>query len=1149
MAADEHTHGDPARGAASLTELLQLRARHQPERLGYRYLVDGETEEQVLTYAGADERARAIGAAIAAAGGGPGSRVLLVLPPGLDYVVSVFGCLRARTVAVPVYPPDPFRLGRSLGRVTAVVRDAEPVVALTIAPLLGYLESLTAQAPELAGLRWVAVDEVPAADVADRDDVVAAPDDLAVLQYTSGSTAQPRGVMLSHRNLLHNSDLIQQIFRTTPDSQGLVWLPPYHDMGLIGGLVQPLYAGCPVTLMSPLHFLEQPLRWLRAISRYRTTASGGPNFAFELCARRAQGEDLSGLDLSTWEVAFNGAEPIRPGALARFGEAFRDTGFRPSAFLPCYGLAEATLIVSGARGLTVVDVDGEALRRNEVRPAADDRATQLVACGTGGIDQQITVVDGDTLEPSDAGRVGEIWVSGPSVAGGYWRNPGETDRVFGARTAAGAGPFLRTGDLGFVHDGGLVVTGRSKDVIIVRGRNHYPQDIEETAEHAHPALRPGCTAAFTLGPDAGTGPDGSEQLVVVLEVRRRHEDVDVEQVVVQVREAVAAEHGLQVRSVVLLSAGGTPKTSSGKVQRWLCRDRLRSGELPVLGRGGPAPEPVAAPEPAPSTIRSLPPGDRAPAVVDWLRERVSELLGTSAVAIDPGRSLTGSGLDSLAVTQLRHRIGTDLGVQCQLRLLLGGRTLTAVAAALDEAMTAPSDVRTEPAAGAVASAFARGEHVVPLSHGQRWMWLVGRVDPTDTRYNLAAALRLPAATDAAALQRALAVLVARHPALRTTFPVRGHEPAQVVHAEASVEVRVRDMGDSTDEALVRRFARSAARPFDLAAGPLLRVELHRGASRDALLLMVHHMVVDFLSLARLARELGELYDDCVHGRAPLADAPTLTYPDVVLAQQLLLADGAAVEPLARYWDDQIRGGVPPLGFSASAPGGTRRIVVPAQLDRRIRETAAREHVTLYMLLLAALQTVLHQRTGLAELVIGASTSGRDHPGYAEVVGCCTNPVPLRSRMGAEEPFRALLARTRDRVIGALEHQDYPMMVLAERHRATLRGRALFEALFTFNRGPDADLAAAATTGLAGTFQLGPLTVETIPLPPGDGVVPIEVVMAETAGGLHGLLRHGPGVLDDAGADALVAHLLDALDAVAADPSVPASALAPRVLAV
>src|SRR6266536_714029 len=548
-------------GIGTVAELLRARAEDQPDRLGYTFLADGETEELELTYGQADLRARAIAASLRDAGATPGDRAVLLLPPGLDYVNAFFGCLYAGVVAVPVYPPDPFQLERTLPRLLAILHDAGPVVALTISPLLGYLDELTGRAPELDALRWVAVDDVADLAATDGGPATVEPDATAMLQYTSGSTSAPKGVMLSHGNLLHNSGLIQHLFRTTPQSRGASWLPPYHDMGLIGGLIQPLYAGCPVVLMSPLHFLQDPACWLRAIDRFQVTATGGPNFAYDLCVRKLDPGEIARLDLSSWRVAFNGAEPIRPETLRRFADTFAPSGFRADAFLPCYGLAEATLIVAGASG-----------------PSARAAAAGAVA------------------------------------------SPVSVARVAGQDQGT---PFLRTGDLGFRHDGGLVVTGRLKDLIIVRGQNHYPQDIEQTAERAAPVLRPGCTAAF-LVEDGGY--DGG--LVLVHEVRRQSGAVDVAHLAARIRQAVAEEHGLQVHTVVLLRSGGMPKTSSGKVQRGLCRDRFRSAELPEIGRSEPTPA-TPADDAAPSAGQVLcaPPERRAGMLEGYLRGQVAAVSG------------------------------------------------------------------------------------------------------------------------------------------------------------------------------------------------------------------------------------------------------------------------------------------------------------------------------------------------------------------------------------------------------------------------------------------------------------------------------------------------------------------------------------------
>ncbi|HEV7785623.1 MAG TPA: fatty acyl-AMP ligase, partial [Thermoanaerobaculia bacterium] len=453
--------------------MLRARAEERPNQAAFTFLTDGETEAGRLTYAELDFRARAVAAALREAVP-PGERALLLYPPGLDFIVAFFGCLYAGVVAVPAYPPRPN--DRSQARLRAIARDAEPRVALSTSATLSGLAGLAAMAPELAAVRWMATDAL-ASGVSDRQLSEPSPESIAFLQYTSGSTAEPKGVEVTHANLLHNERMIGAAFEQDESSVVVGWLPLYHDMGLIGTVLQPLHAGGRCVLMSPLAFLQRPMRWLEVISRYRGTTSGGPNFAYELCVRKATPEALAGLDLTSWRVAFNGAEPVRAETLERFAGTFAPCGFRPEAFYPCYGLAEATLFVAGGvpgRRPRIAEVEAAALERNEVVSIAgsDRGARRLVSSGRPWMGQRIVVADPETGAACPPGRVGEIWIAGSSVARGYWRNPEATTHDFGAHLAGPGsdGPFLRTGDLGFVADGELYVTGRLKDLIILRGR-------------------------------------------------------------------------------------------------------------------------------------------------------------------------------------------------------------------------------------------------------------------------------------------------------------------------------------------------------------------------------------------------------------------------------------------------------------------------------------------------------------------------------------------------------------------------------------------------------------------------------------------------------------------------------------------------------
>ena len=564
-------------GPSNLVDLLRHRASHQAHDRAFTYLVDGETEEVLLSYQALDRQARAVAAKLQAMNL-VGQRALLLYPAGLDFIVAFFGCLYAGVVAVPAYPP---RRNRSLSRIQAISDDAEAKIALTTFPVWERVQSVLDQSPDLKKMAWLCTDKLPDGIEQEWQMPDVHGDTLAFLQYTSGSTGTPKGVMLTHANLMHNSASIAYAFEHTRSGSGVFWLPSYHDMGLIGGILQPLYIGQANVLLSPMSFLQKPYRWLKAISRYRCTISGGPNFAYDLCVRKVTPEQRDTLDLSNWCLAFNGAEPVRAETIDQFTKMFEPCGFRREAFYPCYGMAEATLIVSGGFKAALPAVrtfEAEALENNLVVDALADEEEARELVGSGGtlLDQRIVIAHPENLTTLPPDQVGEIWVSGPSVAQGYWNRTDETERTFRAYLKdTGEGPFLRTGDLGFIQGGELFITGRLKDLIIIRGLNHYPQDIELTVGKCHPRLRPGNAAACAVEID------GTERLVIVAEIERRQQR-DLEGVFDAIRRDVSAEHELPVEAVALIKAGSIPKTSSGKIQRHACRQGFLDGSLDTV---------------------------------------------------------------------------------------------------------------------------------------------------------------------------------------------------------------------------------------------------------------------------------------------------------------------------------------------------------------------------------------------------------------------------------------------------------------------------------------------------------------------------------------------------------------------------------------
>jgi acyl-CoA synthetase (AMP-forming)/AMP-acid ligase II len=556
---------------SSLVELLRSRA---DENLDVGFTFERDRHEPVtVTYTELDLEAKRIAAALNRYDA-QRQTVLLLYAPGLDFIAAFFGCLYAGAIAVTAFPP---RFNGNLERLQSIVSNCHPRLGLSNSATLQTLAPQFALDECLSRLSWLdTTSRVEAPESSSWQEPHIDPEDLALIQYTSGSTAAPKGVMLTQANLLHNSRLITTTFGCHSGGMGVSWLPPYHDMGLIGSILQPMHVGAPMVLMSPLSFLQHPVRWLRTISRYpdvATMVSGGPNFAYDFCVRKIKDEDVATLDLKHWDVAYVGAEPIRSETLVAFAEKFGPAGFRYEAFKPCYGLAEATLMVSGVHHTSAPvskAVLAESLQNHRVLPAtAAGPNRNLISCGHNLPDQKIVIVNPESLTQCADGEVGEIWVSGPSVAQGYWEHEAETRATFSAFvTDTGAGPFLRTGDLGFMCEGELFVTGRIKDLIIVEGRNHYPQDIEYTVERSHAAIKPGCCAAFSVDLD------NREQVVVLAEVGHRLLSDELEVVARAVRQAVAEAHDIRLKDVALLKSGNLPKTSSGKIQRHHCRNQF-----------------------------------------------------------------------------------------------------------------------------------------------------------------------------------------------------------------------------------------------------------------------------------------------------------------------------------------------------------------------------------------------------------------------------------------------------------------------------------------------------------------------------------------------------------------------------------------------
>ncbi len=1102
----------------SLVDIFVARAANDGARTAYTFLEEGAIRE-TLTWSELDAAARGVAAALVAHGVESGNRVLISYPAGLGYVLAIVGTLYAGATAVPMPYGTPRRLASRLERVAA---DSEAGCVLAPRAMRGAFVGNT-QSP-LAGLAWLAVEDAQAMDAGTQPPRFPSSDAPAFLQYTSGSVGDPKACVITHRNVLSNEEAIRRAFRHDSRSIVVGWLPLYHDMGLFGNLLQPAFVGCSCVLFSSVEFFEKPLRWLQAITQFRACTSGAPDFAFDLCVRRVTAAEQAGLDLRTWRVAFNGAEPVRADTLRRFSSAFASCGFREEAFYPCYGLAEATLFVAGGEAENaprVLAVDAQALQIDQIREprcAADRR--ELVSCGAASAGGHVAIVDPRGQEPLPEGRIGEIWVSGPNVAAGYFAKEEATRATFGVELRGERHTrYLRTGDLGCLLDGELFVTGRLKDLIILRGRNYYPQDIERAAEQAHSAIRVGGCAAF-LAPVAE-----QEQLVLVCEVEHRRR-LDAAAAADAVRRAIAARLDVGVNTIVFVRPGQVPKTTSGKTRRMECRRLFAEGSLARIESG--------------SRRRSGGPAASASRTRDELSsalaQLLAQLLGRPPEGLPTDCSLAALGLDSLLTARLAEQLERR-GMAVPLAVLHEAESL-------EELVGHCAAARRTDGHSSVSGQCSAPQ---PLTGGQRSLWLHAQLFPQSSAYNLLWAVRLYGTLNVAALRNAFVALQTKHEALRTRVILRDGEPWQRWDA-APVELIEESAHDCSYEQLLHRLRERAARPFELQTmAPIEAVLYSQSDGTRVLLLRAHHIAVDLGGAAILLRDLTSLCE-----RLPDSSSECgVPFGEYVRREHQYLMSAAANVDLA-FWQSQIervaaaRAPLPrdrSTGKARGRTGSTLRLSVSGATERALRRLGQEAGCTAFEVHLALFAIWLAHWSGRSDVVVGVPFAVKEGASFAELVGYCVNVLPVPISVDAGATLRGLLQHVRAVIAGVRRHRRMPLEVVAERAGVPHEpGRpAFFDVAFvwrTLGGGIENSWhTAGAKPTLAGAAG------EILEIMDEEPQFDVALMMTETATGLSTRLVFDAEIFERAAARRAAQRLAALLRAAADDPDAAISKLA------
>jgi amino acid adenylation domain-containing protein len=1045
-----------AQHAQTLVEMLESQASTIGDRTAFRFLHPGKKD--TITYRQLSEKAQVIACELLK-NIRPGERAILLYAPGLEFICVFLGCLYAGVIAVPLYPP----VNKSLvNKLQGIIEDTKPSIILSsseiyrqikklkllkqfnkLRPLQGIIKKTLGDRYNLMEWQfenfiWLVTDRLSKTSQTLWRMPPIDGKNIAFLQYTSGSTSFPKGVMVSHQNLLANLKLIAEAYgvESLPLEFCYSWLPLYHDMGLIGPVLTTLLSGKTAILTSPFRFLKDPYSWLNDLSQLKIAASVAPNFAYDYCIHKVTEEQKQQLNLSYWKIAINGSESIHLSSLEKFYKMFKSCGFKRETFFPNYGLAEATLMVSCKPKNTVykyLSLDKKDFKKGKITITQEGSVKNIVSCGHAY--QELYIVDPNSHQICEENHLGEIWITGPSVAQGYWNNPVESNKIFEAKIKDDTKKrsFLRTGDMGFLHEGELYISGRIKDLILIHGENYYPQDFEITVSEAHPKIRPGCAAAFSIEIAE------NEQLAIVTEIKDSVAENEYQNIAQNILERIEKDHELSVYSIALMPPRGVLKTTSGKIRRSAIKEKMLNKSLSALYWWSHEDISNQSPYVAPSTqIEKL--------VCNELSQVFNKKIGLQ----DNFFSLGG---DSLVAMQLISKIQDEFLIELTPEFFFDHPKVSDLTQTLEKKLKLKQPA-TEPSA-----IYREKEQYLPLSYSQQRLWLLDILSPNNPFYNLAISITINGIINSNALEKALNFVVRRHEILRTSFLQHAGQPYQAVHSDIEILIDKINFSKTSTEQISRYIRSKVEQPFTLAEYPLFRFTLLViSKKKHVFLLMLHHIIADAWSLPIFLKELAIAYNSYITNTQPQLPELPLQYADFSLWQRSETQQLAYQKEL-KYWLTKLSNLKDTLQLLTDKPrpitpsyqGSSVYFSIPEQLATELKQLSQESSVSLFMFFLAIFYILLYRYSQQEDLIIGSPISNRNLAGVKNLIGFFVNIIALRVNCHGDQTFADFLMKVRKTVLEAMNNKNIPFeqVVEAVNPIRSANIQPLFQVLFVY----------------------------------------------------------------------------------------------------